>query len=62
MTFLAKYHREGLASQAVSVTKPVDGLNFWGWNSALALPLHVETVVSPEAERHPPVVLVALLE
>ena len=62
MTFLAKYHREGLASQAVSVPQPVDGLDLRCGDGALPLPLHVETVVSPEAQRHPPVVLVALLE
>ena len=62
MTFLAKYHGEGLASQAVSVPQPVDGLDLRGGDGALPLPLHVETVVSPEAQRHPPVVLVALLE
>ena len=62
MTFLAKYHGEGLASQAVSVPQPVDGLDLRCGDGALPLPLHVETVVSPEAQRHPPVVLVALLE
>ena len=62
MTFFAKYHREGLASQAVSVPQPVDGLDLRCGDGALPLPLHVETVVSSEAERHPPVVLVTLLE